>query len=135
MGTYQIPEIDSKRLTKLASKIRPTIRHENKLFYIKPPKDLAKTPFLWEPKMNGEASNLKPVITIMTLHQFGYYGLFKPSIAEVLAQMPVELENQAVAFEVSGPKTVDDLNKDIEALSAGYHVASTTFYAMESANG
>jgi hypothetical protein len=71
-----------------------------------------------------------PICQITTHHSWGHYSLFKPSIAEVLAQIPAEHLNQVVAFEiVVKPETAEDLNKDLEALNAGYHVATTRLYA------
>jgi hypothetical protein len=60
------------------------------------------------------------------LHRYGYHGFFKPSIAEVLCQMPAGLD--ADFFEVIGPETAEDLNNELDALKAGFHVATTIFY-------
>jgi hypothetical protein len=55
--------------------------------------------------------------------------MFKPSIAEVLAQIPEEHLEQVLAFEiVDSPNNVDDLNAEREALNAGYHIATTRLY-------
>lgn len=70
--------------------------------------------------------NGKPVEVWQT--NSDYYGIFKPSIAEVLAQIPEELIEQTVAFETIGPADADALNKERDALNAGFHVATTRLY-------
>ena len=71
-------------------------------------------------------------IPVRTLHRYGYYSFFKPSLAECLAFLPAELNRrgQAFAFSVQGPETATDLNEESEALNAGFHVAVTTFWYM-----
>lgn len=133
--TY-IPEITTDELKARAAKIRPVVRmrgfpvKKEKLYYIKPV-DIEHTAFTWNPKPDYAAKNLVPLQTITTYHSYGYYGCFKPSIAEVLAQIPDGLLSSVVAFETHGPETAADLNKDIEALNDGYHVAETTLYKRE----
>lgn len=34
------------------------------------------------------------------LHGYGYYGLFKPSVGEVIRQIPKDLLEKVVAFEI-----------------------------------
>jgi hypothetical protein len=93
---------------------------------------LRRTAFLWDPEPAGEAKGIKPVRTVQTYHTWAYYGFFKPDIGECLAQIPADLLDVVVAFElVKGPETSDDLNKEKEALNAGYHVAQTTYYVAE----
>jgi hypothetical protein len=88
--------------------------------------------YTWDPKPTDEATGLKDLREITTYHSFSYHGFFKPSIAEVLAQIPEEHLDTVVAFEIiASPDTVDDLNREHEALSAGYHVATTRLYARE----
>ena len=37
---------------------------------------------------------------IKMLHGYGYYGLFKPSVGEVIRQIPKDLLEKVVAFEI-----------------------------------
>ena len=71
---------------------------------------------------------MKEVARIRTLHTYAYYGFFKPSIAEVLAQIPSHLVDSVIAFETKGPGDADDLNDDRSALNAGFHAATTILY-------
>ena len=93
--------------------------------------DIVGTSYTWDPKYDEERKvpQLKPLADITTYHSYGYYGLFKPSIAEVLAQIPEVLLQRVVAFEiVDRPETAEDLNKHSEALNAGYHFATTRLF-------
>lgn len=124
-----IPAISDERIAQLSTTIRPTVRDEDdKLRYIEPvePRSIA---FPWDPKFEGLAEDLTEVARIRTLHTWAYYGFFKPTVAEVLAQIPAEYVEKVVAFETNGPETVTDLNKESEMLNAGYHVAETILYA------
>lgn len=126
--TLEIPKISNDRLAELAARIKPVVRNRNgALAYIKPC-DLRHEAFTWDAKTTRKAKNLVKHATIRTLHTYGYYGMFKPSVAEVLAQIPVELIEQTVAFETVGPADADALNKESAALNAGFHVATTRLY-------
>ncbi len=135
-----IPKVPKKLIKKLAERIWPIVRFAsgaNGLFcspqglhyYIKAV-DLFDFSYVWGPKPADKATNLKPLCDITTYHSFGYAGLFKPSVAEVLAQIPAEYLDEVVAFEiVEKPETAEDLNRNVGALNAGYHVAKTRLYA------
>lgn len=111
-------------------KIRPVVRFGNVPWYIKPT-DPRKIAFAWDPKKAAETEGLQEVCEITTYHLFGYHGFFKPSVAEVLAQIPEEYLDNAVAFEIiKWPKTVDDLNLQSEVVRAGYHQATTRLYTL-----
>jgi hypothetical protein len=60
--------------------------------------------------------------------RISFHGYFKPSIAEVMAhiaQLPVEIQEKVVAFElVRVPQTAGDLREHQEATEAGFHVAT-----------
>lgn len=108
--------------------IRPVVRREGDLFFIAKV-DPFRTAFTWAPKLEDKAEGLVAVATIKTLHRYAYYGFFKPSVGEVLCQIPEELRSTVVAFETEGPQTADDLNKDLAALDAGFQVAETILYS------
>ncbi len=127
-ATFSIPPITDERLAQLVTRIRPVVRGgSNALHWIKPC-DPRGEAFTWDPKRLGRAQNLVKHATIRTLHTYGYYGMFKPSIAEVLAQIPEALLEQTVAFETTGPRDAAALNDDSAALNAGFHVATTVLY-------
>lgn len=123
----RIPNVPKERICELAKRIKPVVRFTSGLHYIKPV-DLFTIAFTWDPKRASKAKGLRKLRDITTYHTYGYHGFFKPSIAEVLAQIPAELLGEAVAFETHGPDSVDDLNAHLEELNAGLHVACTTLY-------
>ena len=124
-----IPKVPATRIAELADRIKPVIQFKRHgICYIEPV-DLFNVAYTWDPKPAEEAKGLKVLCDITTYHGYGYYGCFKPSIAEVLAQIPAEHLDKVIAFEiVKSPQTADDLNREPEALNAGYHVATTRLY-------
>jgi hypothetical protein len=116
-------EITDEKLYSLNSIIKPVVKREDKLYYIKEV-NLRNESFAWNPKITIEAQNLTKFAEVLTYHTYGYMGLFKPSIAEVLAQIPDELINECVAFEIQS-----ELGK--EAIRGDYHISNTTLYKKE----
>lgn len=93
--------------------------------------DIINTSYIWEPvnTVAVDYHQLEVIGDVRTYHSYGYYGLFKPSIAEVLAQIPAEYVETAVAFELKQiPQTAEDLNAEIRILNLGYHVAQVRVY-------
>ena len=139
-GKY-IPKSSKKRIAEWAMRIRPVVMITEPLSFLKPqdgylsfikPPDLFNVAYTWDPKPTKEATGLKAVADIRTYHVYGYYGLFKPSVAEVIAQIPANLLPTVVAFEIiQNPETASDLNKEKQALDDGFHVAKTRLYAKE----
>ena len=125
-----IPKITDERLCELSSRIEAVVRDDKGVLRHIEPCDLRYVAFTWDPKLTRKAANLVEVATIRTLHAYGYYGFFKPSIAEVIAQIPGELIERVAAFETIGPATADDLNEERAALNAGFHVGSTHLYEI-----
>lgn len=95
-----IPEISAERVAELQRGIRPLVRRENRLHEIDVP-DAWKVAFTWSPVLRGivDESSLEVLEEVHTYHAAGHIALVKPSIAEVLAQMPERLVGKAIAFE------------------------------------
>jgi hypothetical protein len=126
----KIPPITDERIKELLARIKPVITKDGIKRYIKlcHPRNEAYT---WDAKPTDEAEGITPIIQIKTYHTFGYHGFFKPSLAEVLAQIPEEHIERCAAFEiVERPKRAEDLNEESEALNQGFHVATTQLYAL-----
>ena len=131
-----IPQVPRERIEELAMRIKPVIRFtrgwsfgegqskRGDLYYIKPV-DLFGIAYTWSPKRGKKAKGLVPLCEITTYHRWGHYVLFKPSIAEVLAQIPKEHLDAVVAFEVGEIAPFED---DREAFNAMLHVATTQLY-------
>ncbi len=131
----KIAEVKPSKIRALYARIQPVVRDEDDdLVYMKPC-NTEDVSFLWERSetMTVKAQGLKSVGEIATLHRYGYHGFFKPSIAEVLAQIPEEFreKERVVAFETIGPDDVADLRKQNDLVQAGFHVARTILYAKD----
>ena len=115
--------LTEKQISKMMKTIRPTVRRGHKLFYIAPvdPEDIS---FTWNPKKTAEATGLVEIGRIHTLHTFGHYGLFKPSVSEVFSMIPEKLVETVKAFEVIAPE-----DPKWDSINAGYHVGIAVLYA------
>ncbi len=126
-----IPTLPDGELNARAERIKPIVRFDGELRYIKSV-DIRNVAYTWEPKSAKLAKDLTTLLDITTYHTYGYHGLFKPSIAEVLCQIPTDLVDKVFAFEIIvRPETAEDLNLDKEALNAGYHIATTRLYGRQ----
>lgn len=126
-----IPEVSDNRLKKFSEifPVRTKDGHKFALEHIDV-KDYRDVAFTFK-DTTKRVRGLKEKSRHRTLHTFGYHGIFKPSIAEVVAQVKDGEWNGVIAFETIGPDTSDDLNREKEALDAGFHVAETILYTQE----
>lgn len=126
---FNIPKLNQEELEQRYANIKPLVKDgSGDLCYIKRPESLTGVSFLWDPKLKDKAKDIEPITTIKTLHTYGHYALFKPSIAEVLAQIPKHLLDTACAFHLQGPGGASDLNMYKDELNAGFQVAFATLY-------
>ena len=93
-----VPEISDERLAELSKRITPVLLQDGKLVSIKNVHP-RKESFTWSENETEECEDLIDLIDISTDHTCSYYGFFKPSIAEVLAQIPEEYLDYVVAFK------------------------------------
>lgn len=115
-------EISDERLEELARRIKPVVRCDGDLYYILDV-DLRNVAFTWDPKLKERAEGLEELVRIRTYHIWNYYGFFKPSIAEVLAQIPKTKLLETSAFEI--PIHITDPDPEIVG---DYHKARTILY-------
>jgi hypothetical protein len=122
-----IPDVDPAEVAHRLERIRPLVLRKNKLWDIQFDKSQVDTiAFLWDAKTTEEATGLAAMgRPVPTFHVYGYYGFFKPSVGEVLRQVPADYLGEAVAFAITRSP---DLNANVVALNDGYHVAYTQFY-------
>lgn len=63
------------------------------------------------------------------IHKYAFYGFFKPSIAEVLAQIPENQVNFMDAFEIiSYPETAGDFTENSIVFKNGFHISIVRLY-------
>lgn len=125
-GSPNVPDISDEELQKRYESIKPIQKVGGKYFLLEEC-DLRKVAYLWAPKHQEEVK-VKEVARIKTHHHTGYISLFKPSIAEVLTQIPPEYLSTVHYFEV----IVDDssgTDTQIRCFSSGTgHLATTVLY-------
>ena len=68
------------------------------LGYIKKASSLYEEAFNWDSEFLCKAPKLVKIAEVQTYHTYGYPGFIKPSIAEVLIQLPESLQKEANAF-------------------------------------
>ena len=125
----KIPKISDDKLDELRKRIKPVKEKNGELFYFKDC-DPRNQSFSWG-ELVDKAEGLKAFASLPTLHSYGYYGFFKPSVAEVLSQLPEYVLDKTVAFKTIGPETASDVNKHKKEFDAGFHVAETILYTKE----
>lgn len=125
-----VPLVPENEIRALARRIRPVVEFRGKVLHYIKPVDIFIDAYTWEPKAAKKATGLVPVCDIKTYHAFGKRKFFKPSVAEVLAQIPARLHREVVAFEIiASPGMPEDFGWDQCAFEAGYHVATTRLYS------
>lgn len=121
-----IPTISDDELAQRNAVLRPLVMRDGKLFGVAEQSDLRCVSYAWA-DLTTESVGMVAAKTVVTLHRFGYVGLFKPSVAEVLAQAPDDWANY-IAYSVEGPANADEIGREHIAYKADFHVAVTTYY-------
>lgn len=120
------------RIAALSERIKPVVLRNGALRPILH-RDIFDSSFVWDldkETADYEAEGLAPIEDITTYHVYGFIGLFKPSIAEVIACIPERLINSVAAFEfISAVEPLGVVSKeDRRCLSDGYHIATMRLY-------
>ena len=142
MFKVSIPKLTQEEIMARYAKVRPVMTKDGKIYPLKEytPHEIMKTSYYLEREkdiLKEEAKYLVPIPNsdFYCLHSYGYYGLFKPSVAEVLSQLSEQQLFHADAFEiVATPETPNDFSKDeISAIAFknGYHVSKVRLYTLK----
>ena len=123
-----LPKITDEELLKRYTRIKPIVLYKEMYYYLKKYNiyQIRNYDYLWDLRKNirkkVDMNNSEVIGEFPCFHTFGYVGMFKPSIAEVLSQFPDELIKEANAFYLSEyPQNINDLNMQSEIISAGCH--------------
>ena len=123
-----IPTLKKDDLLSRAFRIKAVAENDKgKLHFIKPV-DIENTAFTWDPKLEDEAISLKPLQNINTIHDYGAPSLFKPSINEVLAQIPADVLDRVTAFST-------DVDPRQFTPGGSHHLGLTTLYTGDLPSG
>ena len=133
----EIPEINDKRLKELYQLLKPIVTIDEMKYLLREftLQELRNQSYIWnrhEDKRDVvDPNKLEIVDDFLCLHTWGYYGLFKPSIAEVLSQAPESVIEQANTFEIiESPETREDVFKYKEVIDNGFHLSKVRAYKM-----
>ncbi len=143
MFIVSIPSISDEELKRRYEQIKPIISENGKLYHLREFSfdQLTGISYLWnhsEDKRDEVKENELEVLKgydFSCIHRYGYYGLFKPSIADVLAQIDEHILPFVKAFEIiESPQTVSDFHKDgltSIIFDNGYHVSTVRLYSKK----
>lgn len=133
----EIPEINDKRLKELYQLLKPIVTIDEMKYLLREftLQELRNQSYIWnrhEDKRDViDPNKLETVDDFLCLHTWGYYGLFKSSIAEVLSQAPESVIEQANTFEIiESPETREDVFKYKEVINNGFHLSKVRAYKM-----
>lgn len=127
---FFIPEISDEELARRTAQIAPLISCSGQLYHMQDVDPRLKG-YNVDPRLQEEAHDLSEICEIQTLHAYGNHGIFDPSIAEVVAQIPEEhLENVNAFYMSKRPKTQAEFNEAMEAFKDGFHVATVKLYSF-----
>ena len=138
MFEMKIPKISDEELKKRYSQIKPIVRVNSKLYYLREfsLEEAIYTSFLWAVRKNlGKETKLLHELEgkdFVCLHTYGHPGIFKPTLYEVLAQIDKKVLPLVRAFEIiEYPENIADFSKDSFtsiAYANGYHVSVVRLY-------
>lgn len=137
MYKVSIPEITDEELMKRYTRIKPIAEINGTKYWLREYTlhELRKYSYIWYVEYDKthpvDMRNLQvvPRHDFECFHTYGYPGFFKPSIAEVLSQIPQELLDNVQAFEIiHEPRTAKDFYKNHEAFSQGFHSSTVRLY-------
>ena len=140
MFNVSIPELTDEKLLERYERIRPLVRRDGKLYYLRnfSLEELRKFNFMWLSYedldwwvYNGELNPLEGK-DFPCLHKYSYHSVFQPTIAEVLSQIDIDLVYRASAFEIiDTPNTKQNFFKDVFtsiAFKNGFHISYVRLY-------
>lgn len=136
--TISIPKMPPDLFREMVGRIKPIMRKTNDrgdfdgpTFHIEDPKHPDDVSYTWDPVYLKEAKGLEEIARFECLHRYGYYGMFKPSVGEVIRQIPAEHREAAQYFQITKqPEGAADFAKHQAAFDAGFHTSEVTLYRV-----
>lgn len=135
---FEIPQMSNEEIAHWYETIKPIVKHNTYLRELSAD-ELTGTAYTWlnEPSDYADKvdfSKLSVLEDRKMLHGWGYYGFFKPSVGEVIRQIPKEYLEKVVAFEIIDGAIAMNTTFNAE-LNAGFHVSIVRLYqAKDDAN-
>lgn len=126
-GVVRIPDITDEKIAEMLKDMRPVASKDGKLWYIKPV-DPRTVGYTWDPKLVREATRLREVYRLHTFHTWAFYGFFKPTVAEVLAQVQHRFD---MGYRWNAFETFMHLDGMQAVVDDNHHIATSVFYYKE----
>ena len=128
---FEIPQMSNEEIAHWYETIKPIVKHNTYLRELSAD-ELTGTVYTWlnEPSDYADKvdfSKLSVLEDRKMLHGWGYYGFFKPSVGEVIRQIPKEYLEKVVAFEIIDGAIAMNSTFNTE-LNAGFHVSIVRLY-------
>lgn len=137
MYKISIPEISKEDLLARYDQIKPVVKYDQKKYFLTDftKEELTKCSYLWMIKERlGEELDITkyspmPEYDFECIHKYGAPNFFKPSIAEVLAQISDSVIDEVCGFEiVQKPESEVDLYRNKIAFDNGFHTSIVRLY-------
>ena len=131
---FEIPKMKVEKIAKWYDQIKPIVKRNGVPVYLAKlsTDEIIKSPYTRFTKEEDYAdivnySKLSVLADVKMMHTYGYYKNFKPSIGEVIRQIPKELIEKVIAFEMlEGALAMNSVFR--AELNAGYHVSIIRLY-------
>ena len=81
--------------------------------------------YMWSKVIPDDIKQFEEIVTIETYHTHASSSWFKPTISEVLAQIPSQLLGKEIFFEVNSNEVQNQ-----NYMRFNFHTARTTFYRL-----
>lgn len=132
---FKIPNMSNKDVANWYANIKPIVDNEGTPNYLRELKDyeLGNAITFLQPTDYADKvdfSKLSVLGDVKMLHRYSYVGFFKPSVKEIISQIPSDMIEKVVAFEmIYTSDSIIDLN-DIfnEEIHQGFHVSVVRLY-------
>ena len=139
MFNLSIPNISDEELKRRYKQIKPVVTINGTLYYLREfTFEELGISYLWNRSIDARNEVQEDELEIMDgrdfycLHSYGYYGIFKTTIKEVLSQISRYDLDFVKAFEaIEIPLTANDFYKNSFtsiAFENGYHVFTVRLY-------
>lgn len=133
---FSIPEMTKEDIAKWYEKIKPIVCHNGDLMYMREfsPDELIHKSYTWfnKPEDFGDKvdlSTLSIFTDVKMLHKFSFHGYFKPSVGEIIRQIPEEFRSLVDAFEIIySPNGQPDFEIFNDEFNQNYHVSVVRLY-------
>lgn len=128
---FEIPKMSNAEIAHWYATINPIVEHDTYLRKLSAD-ELTNVAYTWLNKPSDysdkvDFSKLSVLEDIKMLHGYGSYVLFKPSVGEVIRQIPKEHLKKVIAFEIIDGAIAMNSTFNAE-LNAGFHVSIVRLY-------